>query len=136
VPGGGAHRPRRVVQRLDVQGDPVGPGLGQRRQQRLGVGHHEVAVEVAAGVGPQGGDHRRAEGEIGDEVPVHEVQVDPVGGLLDQPDLIGELGEVGVQHRRGQASDHGTPRAGTMVADAIGGLQMESEPAIAELTLP
>jgi hypothetical protein len=37
---------------------------------------------------------------------VHDVEVDPVGGVFHQPDLIGELGEVGVEHRRCQASDH------------------------------
>jgi hypothetical protein len=56
-------------------------------------------------------------------MPVHEVEVDPVGGLLDQPHLIGELGEVGVEHRRCQTSNHGAPRTWTtVVGDGIGGL--------------
>jgi hypothetical protein len=54
---------------------------------------------------------------------VHDVEVDPVGGVFHQPDLIGELGEVGVEHRRGQASDHGAPRGWTTgLADGIGEL--------------
>jgi hypothetical protein len=53
---------------------------------------------------------------------VHDVEVDPIGGFFDQPNLIGQLGEVGVEHRRCQASDHGAPRTWTIVvADGIGG---------------
>ena len=40
--------------------------------------------------------HQRADGDVGDEVAVHHVDVDPVAaGGVDRPHLVAELGEVG-----------------------------------------
>ena len=51
-------------------------------------------------VGPEGDDRH--------EMPVHHVEVDPVGaGGLDRADLLGELGEVGRQDRRRDAERAG-----------------------------
>jgi hypothetical protein len=41
-------------------------------------------------------DDRRAEGNVIDEVAVHDVAMDPVGaGLFDTPDFVGQMGEIG-----------------------------------------
>ncbi len=41
------------------------------------VGHHQVAVEEQTGVSAQRRHHRWADGEVGDEVTVHDVDVEP-----------------------------------------------------------
>ena len=45
---------------------------------------------------------RRADRQIGDEMAVHDVDVDPVGaGRVDRADFLAELREIGGQDRRG-----------------------------------
>jgi hypothetical protein len=46
--------------------------------------------------------HRRADGEVGHEMAVHHVDVDPVGaGLVDRAHFLAEPGEIGGQDRGG-----------------------------------
>jgi hypothetical protein len=48
-----------------------------------------------------------AEGEVRDEVPVHQVEMEQIGARrLDIGDLVGEPGEVGGQQRRCDADRH------------------------------
>ena len=59
---------------------------------------HEVAVERPGGGALHCGDDRRAPGEIGDEAPVHHVDVDEVrAGGLDGADLVADAGQVAGQ---------------------------------------
>jgi len=40
--------------------------------------------------------HHRSDGEVGDEMPVHHVDVNPVGaGRVDGADLLAQFGEIG-----------------------------------------
>ena len=78
----------------------VGPGVPERLQVLAGVGHHEVAVEEEPRVPAQRGDHRRPDGEVGHEVGVHDVHVQPVGRAGDLAHRLGEVAEVGREHRR------------------------------------
>ena len=49
-----------------------------------------------------GGDDVRSHGEVGDELAVHDVPLDPVAaGRLQRGDLVTETGEVRGEHRRG-----------------------------------
>ena len=60
------------------------------------------------------------EGEIRDEVAVHDVEVDPVGALpLGAPHGVAEVAEVGVEDARGDAGSTGR---------AIGGVRLSSPP--------
>ena len=80
---------------LEVEADEVGAGFGEGLHEVLGVVQHEVDVEKEAGhLAAELGDHLRAEGEVGHEVAVHDVQVQPrrAGGR----DLRGALGQAGV----------------------------------------
>ena len=73
---------------------------------------HQVDVERLLRVRADGAHDRRADGDVGHEVAVHDVDVDPVGaGGIDGADLLAERGEVGGENRRG---DEG--RAGHGVA--------------------
>ncbi len=58
---------------------PVAAGFGEGRQIGVGRRDHQMAVERFVGAVADRADHRRAEGDVGHEVPVHHVEMDPVG---------------------------------------------------------
>ena len=70
--------PGRVGHDLDVDGDKVRSRRSELLQMSLWVGDHEMAVEQELGGLAQRSDHRHPEGEVGDEVPVHHVDVEQV----------------------------------------------------------
>src|SRR5580704_13192428 len=59
-----------------MDADPVGAGLGKGGDEFVGILDHQVAIEGQLGVFAQGGDDGRADGEVGDEVTVHYVDMD------------------------------------------------------------
>ena len=67
------------------------------------VGDHEVGVEEEPAVGPQGRDHRWADGQIGHEMTVHHVDVEPIGAAGDRRHGRGQAAEVGGEDRRSDA---------------------------------
>ena len=65
--------------------DVVGAGLGEGGEVGIDRADHQVHVERQAGVRAQRLQHQRAEAEVGDEMAVHDVEVQPVGaGGLDR----------------------------------------------------
>ena len=60
----------------------------------FGVFDHQVAVERHGGRPPKALHHGKTNGEVGDEVIVHHVDVQPVGVRLHGTRLIGETGKV------------------------------------------
>jgi len=91
-----------------MDGDPVGPRFRESVEKRIDRRNHQVDVERLGAVGPQRLHHRGPNGEVGDEVAVHDVDVDPVGaGLVDRAHFLAELREVGGQNGRGdQGAGH------------------------------
>ncbi len=76
-----------------------------------------MAVEVGVGVPADGGHHRRSDRQVGHEMPVHDVDVQPVGLGPDPVDLDAEGGEIGRQDRGGDADHRGvTLLPGTLPA--------------------
>jgi hypothetical protein len=83
------------------------PGLQMRSQHigprlRIGVDRgidrrdHQMHVHHRGDMAAKRGDGGRAEREIGDEMPVHHIDMDPIGPLrLDGLDLAPEIGEIG-----------------------------------------
>ena len=89
-----------VRPRLGMDGDDVGAGLGEGLEEGIDRRDHQMDVERLGGVRPQRLHHRRADGEVGDEMAVHHVDMDPVGaGLVDRADLLAEPGEIGGEDR-------------------------------------
>ena len=86
----------RIVGGLHVEDNVVRAGLDVVVHPAFGVVDHEVHVERLGGGAPGGGGDVGAEGKIGDEVPVHDVNVDPVG-IGDGLDVGAQVGEVGGQ---------------------------------------
>ena len=64
-----------------------------------------MAVERQPAVRPAGLDDGRADGEVRDEVAVHDVEVKQIGAGLDVPQLVGEPREVRGEKRWGDL-DH------------------------------
>ncbi len=85
-----------VAADLLMDGHHVGAGFGEGVDEVVGVFDHHVAVERELGDGAEGLDHGRAEGDVGDEVAVHDVDVDDgAATALGGGDFVGEMGEVG-----------------------------------------
>ena len=101
--------PGRVPGHLPVKGEHVRPGVGVGLGELRGIGDHEVNVERPLGGPSYGSDQGRTQGEVGHEVAVHDVQVQPVAaGLLDRLDLGAQVREVRREQRR--RDSHGMHR--------------------------
>jgi hypothetical protein len=98
-PGGpdGPERPDRGLRGFGVDGDAPRPGFRVGGGIPVGVLDHQMAVDRQHGMLEQRLDDRQAEGEVRDEVVVHDVDVKPVGGFLDGLRFVGEPCEVGGQ---------------------------------------
>ena len=103
---------------LDVHRAAVGPGVGEVLQVAPRLGHHEVAVEEQRRVVAQRGHHGRPDRHVGDEVPVHDVDVEPVGRGRHLPHLLGQHAEVGRQHRRRDAQVSGAARVAARLSSS------------------
>lgn len=93
---------------LDVEADELGAGLGEGFYVEVGLVEHEVDVEEQGGdFAAKFGDHLGAKGEVGDEVAVHDVEVQPggagggdLGGAFGEADVL--TGEDGGGENRGK----------------------------------
>lgn len=80
---------------LFMNRDPVRSGTYEVIDVPGGVLDHKVHVEGESGTVADAPDHRRAEGQVGDEHPVHHIEVYPVrSGFFDPCNLIAHSGEV------------------------------------------
>ena len=79
-----------------VNGNPVGTGFGKFGNEEIGILDHKVTIERDFELAAKRADHGRADGEIRDEVAVHDVEVEngaaAVDGLLG---VGGKLRKVG-----------------------------------------
>src|SRR3984893_11128107 len=84
-------------------------------------------VERLPGVRPQRPHRVGSDGDVGYEMPVHDVHVDPIGArFVDRAHFLAELGEIGGKDGwgDGKGAMHRYLRHGT---DRIGGGRRESE---------
>ena len=75
--------------------DHVRPRLEEALDVELRLLDHQMAVERQPAVRAAGLDDGRTDGEVGDEVAVHDVEVEEVRAGLDRGDLFSEFAEVG-----------------------------------------
>ena len=91
-----------VAASFDVDADHVRAGLGEGRDELVGVLDHQMAVEREPGDRADRLDHRRAEGDVGHKVSVHHVDVDNgASAALGRGDFVGEVREVGREDGEG-----------------------------------
>lgn len=72
-----------VVFGFDVDGDHVGARSDEAREKMIGAGDHEVDVEEDIVGFVDGLDDGGAKRDVIDEMPVHDVEVEPVGARVD-----------------------------------------------------
>ena len=81
---------------LHMHRDDIGAGLGESLEVRVARCDHQMHVEHLLGVGAQRFHDVRPDGDVGDEMTVHDVEMDPVGARgIDRPDLLAQFAEVG-----------------------------------------
>ena len=74
---------------------------GQRLEEGHRVGHHEMAVEVEIGCGPQRLDHRHAERQVRNEVTVHHIDMEKIDHIGNSRNVVGEMRKVRGEDRGG-----------------------------------
>ena len=111
-------RLRGIGQGLHVARHHVGAGRLEILEQPVRGFDHQMAVQGKLGVGAKGFDHHRPDRERRDEMSIHDVDVDNVGMLLHGLDLVGQIGEIGREDRRGEPA-HGRIVVGAGGARAI-----------------
>ena len=83
-----------------MDGDDVRAGLGEGIQEQIDRRDHQMDVERLFAVRAQRFHDRGADRQVRHEMPVHHVDVDPVGaGRVDRAHFLAELGEVGGEDR-------------------------------------
>ena len=93
-------RPVEVGRGLGMDDDAVRTRLGERLQIGVDRRDHQVGVEALGAVRADGADEVGAEGEVGDEVAVHDVEMEPVRpGGVDRAHLLAQPREVAGQDR-------------------------------------
>ena len=81
---------------LRMHQDVVGTGVGERRDERIDRRDHQMHVERQRGVRAQALQDRRAEADVRHEMPVHHVEMQPVGARrLDRRHLVAQSREIG-----------------------------------------
>ena len=79
-----------------MDGDDVGACLREGVEEAIDWRDHQMDVERFLRVRAERLHHNGADGEVGHEVAVHHVDMDPVGaGLVDRAHFIAEFGEIG-----------------------------------------
>ena len=85
-----------MLGRLGLDRDVIGAGVGEGLKIEVDGLDHQVAIERLVAVRAQRRHQRRAEGDVGDEMAVHHVEVDPVRPRRrDVAHFLAENGEVG-----------------------------------------
>ena len=86
---------------FDVHRQPGGPRIPKRLDAALRVFDHQVDVKGELGITAAVLDRARPDGDRGNEVPVHDVEVHPVGTCLFQRrHFLAQPAEIGREQRR------------------------------------
>src|SRR6185503_2898378 len=115
----------RSGRRLDVRGDGGSSRVGESLPELQGVLEHQVGVHRERGQPSQGLHVMDSQRQVGDEMAVHDVQVDAVrSGVLSPPEFPLKAAEVGRQdgggelHRPGQVRVMTRPSGKRISAEA------------------
>jgi hypothetical protein len=88
--------------------DPVGARFSKFRDEVIGMLDHEMAIKRNLEVFAQTGDHNRADSEVGNEVAVHDVEMEDGAAAFDGLlGVSGKLREIGGENGRRKFDIHG-----------------------------
>ena len=95
--------------RFDVDGDGIRAGFEEARQIMIGMLDHEMNIERQLRVFAHGRDDRGPEGNVIDEMAIHDVEMQPIRARFFRAmDLRFEMGEIRGEDRwRHKHSGHG-----------------------------
>ena len=66
----------QVANRFLMNRNPVDPGVCKNRNKLVGILDHQMTIERNVHRLAQGCDHGRADGDVGDEVTVHDINME------------------------------------------------------------
>src|SRR3974390_697659 len=90
-----------------MHGDPVSARFGKFGNEQIGVLDHQVTIERYLDELAQGADYERADGDVGNEVAVHHVDVKHGAATVDgELRVSGELREIGGKNRGHEFDRH------------------------------
>ena len=85
-----------------MRSDDIGPCLGKGIDKWIYRRDHKVYVHHCFHVWFQRFDGRRTKGDVGHEMPVHHIDMDPIRALgFDRLSFLPEIGKIGRQDGRG-----------------------------------
>ena len=91
-----------------MNGNPIGPSVGKFGNEQVWIFDHQVTIEGHVELFAKGANDRRADGEIGDEVAVHNVQVKDGAAAVDRLlGVGGKLRKIGGKNGRRKFDLHG-----------------------------
>ena len=94
-------RPVDMRAGLGMHRDDIGAGLGKLGDERVHRRNHQMNVEGQRRAVPQGRDNVRTDRNVGDEMAVHDIDVDVIGAcLVDGLHFVAEAGEIRGEDRR------------------------------------
>ena len=85
-----------------MHADMIGTCLGKGGDVGIDRGDHQMHVQLHRGMRAQGFDDQRAEGDVGDEMAVHDIQMQPFrAGALHRFGFFAQAGEISGQKAGG-----------------------------------
>ncbi len=85
-----------------MNGKDIGAGGGKLRNVTVGVFDHQMHVEGEVRHLAQGGNHRWADGDVGHEMTIHDIDMQIIGAAgCKGAYFLAETGEVGGEDGRG-----------------------------------
>ncbi len=92
----------RMRSGFGVNCDEIATGIGKRRQIGIARRNHQMGIEECLGARTDRLHHLRAESDVGHKMPVHDVDMHPVGtGFQHGVDFFAQTGEIGGKDGRG-----------------------------------
>src|SRR5262245_36119102 len=93
----------QVVVAFPVNQKRIRTCFGELFQVKIRVGNHQVGLQVQARHGPQRLYDHRSHRNVGHEVPIHDIDVDPIGpGFFRFRYLLTQTGKVSGKDRWGK----------------------------------
>ena len=112
------HGAMQIVVAFPVNEKRIGARLGKLLQIKIRVRNHQMSFQGQARHGPQRLYYHRPHRNIGHEVSIHDIHMDPVSpGLLRLRHLIAQSGKISGENGRGKFDVHIQNPSGSQFSD-------------------